>query len=913
MGEGGKVFVIFAAALARNSYLTESEGVEGKSMRRPTLLLCVVSTMVSVVLSPGSAGASRTLLPAAPVITSVIPSDSAVTLSWSSQAKGILGYQVSAKVKGSSLKHSCVVSPKRLGNSIGTCTVAHLVNFKTATLSVAVITAAGTSRSSISSTIPGVVPPKPSITLATSTTTTATVEWSSPSKSAGSSNVSYVATATADEQRPISCLAKTFASSTSKWTCRFSGLSEATKYLVSVSGQNSFGLGPAALTPITTQAQVPSSTPSAEPHIPDPPVIGKVSTTVNSVTVTWLAGANGGSAITSFMVSATRGADAPRTCSMLSFTSGGGSCTWVGLSGGSSYLLRISAVNARGASAPILQFAVPRDHVISSLHLSKTWVTPGSSLGLNGTGFLAGSNVDFSISRSASPHQGRMAHVAGILGSDTASIDGTVASTVVVPVNLTDQGAYTVTAFGTDDLGNPTTVVNEVAIGFDSSVPVLDGPNGDNPLSITTALGDSTIDTSSGPATVRLRVGISDDLSGIKQLEFNLYRFPLNVGNSYLSPRSCLPDLVPGTSVMLAGNVVHGVYTCDLTVPQYWGPTSYVCFSASDNAANYFGCAGDITSQGQVGYSATDLRISNLSSEVATAPVLNGPGTPGELTTSTTQFNVANGPVDVTYTLGFHKPLLAPQQINISYSHRDPVTGVVTSMVPSQGFPQLTLISGTAEDGIWQWTQTFSSRQSAGTYECPILTITDGLQSYTYRGCGTWGQAGFASYGYDDTTMGVIVTDALVYNGPQLVAANQPGHLSCSPSSIDTSQGAASVSCSLTMKVDPGIDPAFVLAVVTFRTGADVCTAATGECTNASYASGALRFVSANSDGTVNVSESVVFPAHSAAGIWQLIQVSLGEGMIQVGVWPSQGLLPKDLAELGYDLTALQVVNASQN
>jgi hypothetical protein len=168
----------------------------------------------------------------------------------------------------------------------------------------------------------------------------ATVSWALPDSDGGSAISGYTATL-----NPGGFTCTTDAAGRS---CTVGNLTNGTSYSVSVTATNSLGTG----IPSTEIQVVPATVPSA-PSAPSA-VAGD-----GSATVTWVAPANGGSAITSYTVTATPGG---ATCTTTEL-----SCLFSGLQNLASYTFNVVATNVMGASST--------SPASSAVTPSATWVT----------------------------------------------------------------------------------------------------------------------------------------------------------------------------------------------------------------------------------------------------------------------------------------------------------------------------------------------------------------------------------------------------------------------------------------------------------------------------------------------------------------------------------------------------------
>ncbi len=173
---------------------------------------------------------------------------------------------------------------------------------------------------------PVTVPSAPRSASASAGNTTASVSWSAPSSTGGSSITKYEVTSSPG--------GRTCSTSSSGRSCTVTGLTNGTSYAFSVRARNSAGLSPAA----TTNRVTPTGPPSAPRSVSATP-------SDSSALVSWTAPSlTGGSAITAYEIKSDPGG---RTCD----SSGSArSCTVTGLANGTAYRFSVQARNAKGLS-----------------------------------------------------------------------------------------------------------------------------------------------------------------------------------------------------------------------------------------------------------------------------------------------------------------------------------------------------------------------------------------------------------------------------------------------------------------------------------------------------------------------------------------------------------------------------------
>ena len=178
-------------------------------------------------------------------------------------------------------------------------------------------------------------PGTPSLTSVNSSGPALTVTWNAPASDGGSSITSYSATAT-NGSITFTCISNSGSPITT--SCTITGLLAATSYSVAVTAQNGVGTGPSSTASTGATANVPDGVQTLS-------ATGDNSNA--SATVTWTAPANGGKAITSYVVKTYIGGTLQsQTCS----TTGGLTCKVNGLSYKTAYTFKVFAYNELGAS-----------------------------------------------------------------------------------------------------------------------------------------------------------------------------------------------------------------------------------------------------------------------------------------------------------------------------------------------------------------------------------------------------------------------------------------------------------------------------------------------------------------------------------------------------------------------------------
>jgi len=343
-------------------------------------------------------------------------------------------------------------------------------------------------------------------------TATATIAWDAPgSVSDGSSITGYTVTSTPALSAPAACV------NILTFTCLFTGLVNGVSYSFSVTAV--FGSGRSATSLTSKQAVVPTQA--------DAP--GTPSTTPGdkSVTVTWSASNQRGSAITSYTVTSSPGGFTC-TASMLQF--GPTNCVVTGLQNATSYTFSVTALNAVGTS-----MASP----------SSIATTPGSVSNVVASIGYQRSIVSWTPSPQTSPISRY------VVTSSPGNITCTTTGTWCTVLGLTNGTAYTFT----------------VSSSYASGLTAVSLPS--SPTTPTTTVPDApsaVVGTqSSHSATITWTIPVSDGGSSIT-------RYLVTASDSSISPCE-LP--VDSTTT---------VFQCVLT-----GLTNGVAYTFTVSAVNVLG------------------------------------------------------------------------------------------------------------------------------------------------------------------------------------------------------------------------------------------------------------------------------------------------------------------------------------
>jgi hypothetical protein len=264
-------------------------------------------------------------------------------VTWSAPADtgtAITGYQINDTDTSSSANGTNVCAGST-GSTAVTCTVNGLNTGDSYTFTVAAINAYGTgtfsaASTSISLVTPG-TPAQPTTAIVNGNSVV--VSWVAPSD-AGPAISGYQVDDTTGGTTVVGC---TTGSPTP--TCTVSGLIPGDSYTFTVAAINVVGMG--AYSPASTALTV-----NAVPGQPAAPTAASAGTT--SITVTWTAPTNTGTAISGYQVNdtnTTTAATGTNVCSTNSTISTAVTCNVTGLTQGDSYTFTVAAINSYGTGA----------------------------------------------------------------------------------------------------------------------------------------------------------------------------------------------------------------------------------------------------------------------------------------------------------------------------------------------------------------------------------------------------------------------------------------------------------------------------------------------------------------------------------------------------------------------------------
>jgi hypothetical protein len=428
---------------AVTGYVVEYGGKTNTNSSLGTGFAGVVTTSSNVVI------AATAVAPSAPTVTAT-GADSSINLSWTPPNDGgslITGYQVSTD-DGTTWTATATTSTNTVvnGNVVTTvaATINDLTNGTSYSVQVRAVNSAGYGTASTPvAAVPVTTPAPPTTVAATAADVSATVAFTAPANTGGSTITGYTVTAT-----PGGATATCSAS-----PCTVTGLTNGTAYTFTVHATNSVGSGP----------ESSASTSVTPATLPDAPTIGAVTGGNGAITVNWSAPGNtGGDPVTGYVITPYLNGVAQTP---VSSTGTGTADTVTGLTNGTAYTFTVEAVTAFGTGAESAQSTtavpatLPDAPTIGAVTggngaITVNWSAPGNTGGDPVTGYVI------------------TPYLNGVAQTPVSSTGTGTADTVT---GLTNGTAYTftveaVTAFGTGAESAQSTTVTP------SSPPVLRKP-----------------------------------------------------------------------------------------------------------------------------------------------------------------------------------------------------------------------------------------------------------------------------------------------------------------------------------------------------------------------------------------------------------------------------------------------------
>ncbi|MGF6834346.1 hypothetical protein QF015_002528 [Paenarthrobacter sp. TE4293] len=228
-----------------------------------------------------------------------------------------------------------------------------------------------------------------------------------------------------------------------------------------------------------------------------------------------------------------------------------------------------------------------------------------------------------------------------------------------------------------------------LTFGLMPQIPAVAATDTAPPVLVTSTVSPKTFNLSTGPATVKVTLRITDATSA-------------NAPTLSVSHRATGQSHGFGSMTLISGTTKDGTWERTMTIPQgsalgQWEVTLFPLRDSLGNSGNF--------------QTLTTLSLSGTPTDTA----------PPVLVTSTVSpktFNLSTGPATVKVTLRITDATSANAP-TLSVSHR--ATG------QSHGFGSMTLISGTTKDGTWERTMTIPQGSALGQWEVTLFPLRDSL------------------------------------------------------------------------------------------------------------------------------------------------------------------------------------------
>jgi hypothetical protein len=528
--------------------------------------------------------------PPAPTDLTATAGNASVALSWTApvltDGSSVSDYVISYSTNGSTWK---VFSDGVSGAT--TTTVTGLTNGVAYTFKVAAVNAAGagTYSTATANTTPITVPGTPTNVTGTPGNNQVTLSWTVPSSNGGSAITNYLVQYTVDGGATWVAFTRSASAQTSAVVA---GLINGAPYVFRVAAVTAHGVG---LWSLVTAAVVPSSVPEAPSNVAG--VAGNA-----RVTLSWNAPASdGGSPVTDYAVSYSSNngvtwqvfADGVSTATTTTVT---------GLTNGTSYLFRVSAVGRAGfgpssaVSASVVPFTIPGAPTallgtIGNGRVTLSWTAPTS----NGGSPITDYHVEYSV---ASPVFWEPA-VDGISAGSSSTVTGLTngASYIfrVRAVNAAGTGAFSATTSPIRLLGSPEAPTDVVAeLTANSAEVSWAAPDFDGGSAIT----NYVVEYSTGAAWVTYVRDVSTattvTIPGLVYGSAYTFRVTavtaVGAGAKSLPSSSVIPRTLPGVPTGLAGVVGDGTVTVTWAAPAFTGGsplTDYVFQMTTDDGVTW--------------------------------------------------------------------------------------------------------------------------------------------------------------------------------------------------------------------------------------------------------------------------------------------------------------------------------------
>ena len=351
-----------------------------------------VSATNAVGTGPSSAASNSVIIgadtvPATPTNVSASAGNTTATVSWTAPFNGgspITSYTVTGRPQQGETGGGQVTAIVTGSPPATSTTVTGLPNGTAYAFSIIATNSIGPSQESASSNsvIPGALPAPPTDVVGTGGNASATISWTAPADG-GSPITSYLLTPYVGAAAQV----PTTITGSPPSTTATLALNNGTTYTFTVSAANAVGAGPASApsNPVTPSATVPGAPTGVTGSGADA-----------SATVSWTAPANGGSPVTSYVITPFIGTTAQATITVTGAPPATSTIVG-GLTNGTTYTFTVSAANAIGAgpasaaSAPVTPAGVPGapggvSAAPGNASASVSWTAPANG-GSNITGY----------------------------------------------------------------------------------------------------------------------------------------------------------------------------------------------------------------------------------------------------------------------------------------------------------------------------------------------------------------------------------------------------------------------------------------------------------------------------------------------------------------------------------------------
>ncbi|MFA5775491.1 MAG: fibronectin type III domain-containing protein, partial [Ilumatobacteraceae bacterium] len=489
--DGGSTFFTRAAGTTASPLVITTLSTDGS-----TALVNGTSYNVQIkavnAIGDGTASSTTAATPAttpsAPTITTITPSNGSLSVAFTAGANGgaaITSYKYSTD-GGSTFRTRAAgtTSSPLVISTLSTDGTTALVNGTSYNIQIKAVNTAGDgTASSTTAATPATVPDAPTSLSGTAGNAQVVLTWTAPGSNGGAAITDYLV-----EFNDGNSWATFTDAVTATTGATVTGLANGTSYTFRVSAINSIGTGATA----TSSAVTPRTTPSA-------PTITAITPSNGSLSVAFTAGADGGSALTSYKYSTdggstfrTRAAGTTTSPLVISTASVDGSTALVN---GTSYDIQIKAVNAAGDGTATATTAATPATTPSAPTI--TAITPSNgSLSVAFTAGATGGSAITSYKYSTDGGSTFRTRAAGTTASpiviSTASVDG---STALVNGTSYDIQIKAVNAIG-DGTATATTAATPATTPSAPTITTITPSNGSLSVAFTAgATGGSAITT----------------------------------------------------------------------------------------------------------------------------------------------------------------------------------------------------------------------------------------------------------------------------------------------------------------------------------------------------------------------------------------------------------------------------------